>query len=105
MPNVFARSSGFYLFGNTRLGEETARLFYAVLVEGHTDEPSVAHRKNRLRSSVFSCDSCRSAVRLELKRLEHVRMIGRFAINIREAISQCRVHKRGRTSIAEAREL
>lgn len=104
-PNVFVRSSGFYLFGHTRFGEETARLFYAVLAEGHTCERSVAHRKNRLRLIVTCCDPCCCAVRRELIGLGRVRMVGCFAINVCKAISQCRIRRRGRASIAEEREL
>ena len=59
MPSVFARPSGFYLYGTTHLGEETARLSYAVLVERHACEHSVAHRKNRLRLSEFCRNSRR----------------------------------------------
>lgn len=105
VPNVFARSSGFYLCGHTRLREETARLCHAVLVEGRACEQSVAHRKNRLRLIVSCCDSCCCAATRGLIGLGRVRMVGRFAINVRKAISQCRIRRRGRTSIAEEREL
>jgi hypothetical protein len=104
-PNVFARSSGFYSFGNTRPEVETARLFYAVLVEGHRYEHSVADRKNRLRLNVSCCDSWCCAVRLELNGMGCARIVGHFAIIVREAISQCRDHKRGRSSVAEERGL
>jgi hypothetical protein len=108
-PNHAARAQclrpvfWFLPFWDTRLRVEAPRLFFAVLVKGHTYEHSVAHRKNGLRLIVFCCDLYRCAVRLELNGLGACAN-GRTLRNFREAISQCRVHKRGRTSIAEERE-
>lgn len=69
VPNVFARLSGFYLCGTTRLKEETARLSHAVSVERHACEHSVAHLKKSAKVECVLLRFVSRAVRFELNGL------------------------------------